>query len=45
MASKLIRDDNYLTAENGCVVVSCTSEHQRGPASNLLIPNDKVLFT
>ncbi len=34
--------DNYLTKENGCKVISATSEREGSPASNILNNNQKV---
>ena len=37
-----INENNYLTEENGAVVVKCSSENPKGPASNLLKPINRV---
>lgn len=33
---ELIHDENYLTSENGCQMVSCSSEDTRALAKNII---------
>ena len=37
-----INENNYLTEENGAVIVKCSSQNPKGPASNILKPIERV---